>query len=105
MLIKRVYEVDPLECPQCGGAMKIISFIERCQQDVVERILRHCGLWEGPIRTLTSARAPPPGSRRAAAEPGELELVLDGEFLQAEWIEGQEAEPGQLQLVLDPEFL
>jgi hypothetical protein len=25
--------------------MKIISFIERCQQDVVERILRHCGLW------------------------------------------------------------
>jgi len=34
MLIKRVYEVDPLECPQCGGAMKIISFIERCQADV-----------------------------------------------------------------------
>ena len=26
ILIKRVYEVDPLECPQCGGAMKIISF-------------------------------------------------------------------------------
>ena len=48
MLIKRVYEVDPLECPQCGGAMKVISFIERRQQDVIERILRHCGLWEGP---------------------------------------------------------
>ena len=27
MLIKRVYEVAPLECPQSGGAMKIISFI------------------------------------------------------------------------------
>ena len=32
--------------------MKIISFIERRQQDVIERILRHCGLWEGPLRTL-----------------------------------------------------
>ena len=66
MLIKRVYEVDPLECPKCGGTMKIISFIERGQQDVVERILRHCGLWEGPIRTLAGARAPP---RRIAAAP------------------------------------
>jgi hypothetical protein len=52
MLICRVYEVDPLECPKCGGAMKIISFIERGQQDAMERILRHCGLWEGPVRTL-----------------------------------------------------
>ena len=32
--------------------MQIISFIERGQRDVVERILRHCGLWAGPIRTL-----------------------------------------------------
>jgi hypothetical protein len=30
MLIKRVYEVDPLQCPCCGGQMKIVSFIERC---------------------------------------------------------------------------
>ena len=29
--------------------MKIISFIERCQQDVIERTLRHCGLWEGTL--------------------------------------------------------
>ena len=32
MLIKRVYEVDPLACPSCGGRMKIISFIERGQR-------------------------------------------------------------------------
>jgi hypothetical protein len=31
--------------------MKIVTFIERCQGDVIERILRHCGQWEGPIRT------------------------------------------------------
>jgi hypothetical protein len=51
MLIKRIYEVDPLECGKCGGEMEIISFIERGQRPVIERILRHCGLWEGPIRT------------------------------------------------------
>ena len=28
MLIKRVYEVDPLACPKCGGQMKVIAFIE-----------------------------------------------------------------------------
>ena len=28
MLIKRVYEVDPLCCPECGGEMKVVSFIE-----------------------------------------------------------------------------
>ncbi len=59
MLIQRVYEVDPLACPHCGAAMKIVSFIECRQRDVIERILRHCGLWEGPLRTLASARGPP----------------------------------------------
>ncbi len=58
--------------------MKIISFIERGQQDVVERILRHCGLWEGPIRTLAGARAPP---HRSGRHPDEPELVMDPEFL------------------------
>ena len=58
-LIKRVYEVDPLECPCCGGQMKIVSFIERCQGDVIEQILRHCSLWEGPLRTSAGARGPP----------------------------------------------
>ena len=53
-LIKQVYEVDPLLCPKCGGTMKIISFIERDQKEVIEKILRHCGLWEEE-----AARAPP----------------------------------------------
>ena len=35
MLIKQVYEIDPLECRQWRGAMKIISFIERRRQDVI----------------------------------------------------------------------
>ena len=44
MLIKHVYEVDPLSCPQCGGQMAVVTFIEPPQADVAERILRHCSL-------------------------------------------------------------
>ena len=53
-LIKRVYEVDPLLCPRCGGTMEIVSFITDRQPDVIRKILVHCGLWEDP-----PARAPP----------------------------------------------
>ena len=28
MLIKRVYEVAPLCCPECGGQMKVVAFLE-----------------------------------------------------------------------------
>ena len=45
MLIKRVYEIDPMACPQCGGQMKVVAFLESPQGDVIEKILRHCGLW------------------------------------------------------------
>ena len=38
-LIKRVYEIDPLVCPSCGGEMKIIAFI--IDHTVVDAILRH----------------------------------------------------------------
>ena len=37
MLIKRVYEVDPLCCPECGGQMQVESFIEPPQADVNRR--------------------------------------------------------------------
>ena len=56
MLIKRVYEIDPLSCPECGGQMKVVAFIEPPQGDVIEKILRHCGLW-----CPSSPRAPPAG--------------------------------------------
>ena len=99
MLIQRVYEVDPLKCPECGGRMKIISFIERRQHDVIECILRNCGLWEGPIRTLASPRAPP------VTTVGDLELVPDPDFLESQRHEHQPLHSRELQLVLDPEYL
>jgi len=54
MLIKRVYEVDPLSCPRCATEMKVVAFIDPPQGEVIERILRHCGLWRAP------APRPPP---------------------------------------------
>ena len=115
MLIQRIYEVDPLKCPKCGGKMKIISFIERGQADVIERILKHCGLWEGPIRTLANPR-PPPGTGPPVPDPDEYELVPDGDYLDAQAMEtclpssslrsqASSLSAGDYQLVLDPEFL
>ncbi len=51
-LIKKVYAADPLLCQRCGGAMRIIAFIE--QPEVIEKILTHLGLWPAP------SHAPPP---------------------------------------------
>ena len=34
--------------------MKVVAFIEPPQADVIEKILRHCGLWQA-----CSPRAPP----------------------------------------------
>ncbi|MFO0795342.1 MAG: transposase [Candidatus Brocadiaceae bacterium] len=50
--IRKIYEVDPLCCPNCGGEMKIISFIT--DQQVIRQILKHLGLW-----TPASSRDPP----------------------------------------------
>ena len=40
-LIKKVWEVDPLLCPQCHHEMRIVSLINDAQ--IIERILRHVG--------------------------------------------------------------
>jgi hypothetical protein len=79
-LIRRVYEVDPFACPQCDRAMKVISFIERRQKEVIERILRHCRLLEGSLRTLAHPRAPPVRAESDEDQPRELQLVLAPEF-------------------------
>ena len=54
MLIKRVYEIDPMVCPKCGDQMKVVAFIEPPQREAIEKILRHSGLWQS-----SAARTPP----------------------------------------------
>jgi len=51
-MIRKVYEVDPLVCPQCGGQMKVIAFIT--DYAVVDRIIHHLEL------TFVADKPPPP---------------------------------------------
>ncbi len=52
--IKKIWEVDPLECPHCKAEMKIIAFIS--EPKLVRKILEHLKLWPTPS---VSERAPP----------------------------------------------
>jgi hypothetical protein len=51
-MIRKVYEVDPMLCPQCGGRMKVIAFLT--DYAVVDRIINHLKL------TFVAERPPPP---------------------------------------------
>lgn len=55
--IKKVWEVDPLLCSNCGGEMKIISFIY--ERTVIKKILVHLKLYSERVKQ----RAPPALSR------------------------------------------
>jgi hypothetical protein len=51
-MIRKVYEVDPMVCPQCGATMKVIAFLT--DYAVVDRIINHLKL------TFVAERPPPP---------------------------------------------
>jgi hypothetical protein len=51
-MIRKVYEVNPLRCPTCGGQISIISFIE--EPKTIDRIIRHLKL------SFQTERTPPP---------------------------------------------
>jgi hypothetical protein len=50
-VIRKVYEIDPLLCPSCGGRMSIVSFIE--EPKTIDRIIRH-------LELIFEAERPPP---------------------------------------------
>ena len=50
-MIRKVYEVDPMACPKCGGTMKVVAFITNYQ--AVDRIIEH-------LKLTFVAEKPPP---------------------------------------------
>ena len=66
-VILKIYEVDPLVCPKCSGAMRVIAFIE--DPNVIKKILKHLGLWGVKRKPRPTANAPP---ARATVEVASL---------------------------------
>jgi hypothetical protein len=58
-MIRKVYEIDPLICPKCGGQMRIISFIK--DYKVIDKIIDHLKL------TFKAERPPPPQAQLSIA--------------------------------------
>ena len=52
-LLRRVFEIDVLACPRCGGRMRVLATLEA--PTVVQKILTHLGLPAAPV----TPRAPP----------------------------------------------
>ncbi|MBC8869391.1 MAG: hypothetical protein H8E44_08235 [Planctomycetes bacterium] len=74
----------PLSCPRCGSEMKVIALIDPPQGEVIEKILRHCGLWRAP------APRPPPDLAGVVRD-------LDGCFSDSQ--AGSSDQPGELTFV------
>jgi hypothetical protein len=51
-MLRRIYEVDPLTCTECGSEMKIVSFI--MDPPIIKKILGHLAR-----NTQGRGRAPP----------------------------------------------
>jgi len=63
----KVYEIDPLICPKCGGQMRIISFIE--DYKVIDKIIDHLKL------TFKAERPPPPRAQLSMAAEEQSEYI------------------------------
>ena len=65
-LIRRIFEVDPMVCNNCGGEMRIISVI--LEHKVINKILGHFAR-----KGITPGRGPPEGCHHPT--PKQLEEV------------------------------
>jgi len=61
-MIRKVYEVYPLLCPEWGAEMKIITFIE--DHKVIDKIISHLKI------TFMAERSPPPSCCPAGTSNG-----------------------------------
>ena len=75
-LIRQVYEANSLRCTRCGAELKIITFIERHQTDVIRRRSSSYGGTSredsGPTRGPPSVHHPLPSARVCAVALGEF---------------------------------
>ncbi len=63
-LLPQILEVDPLVCPACHGALRIVAFIT--ERTVIDQILTHLRS-RAATAAHADARSPPSTRRRGAA--------------------------------------
>jgi hypothetical protein len=68
-MIRKVYEVEPMVCAECGGQMKVIAFLT--DYAVVDRIIDHLKL------TFVAERPPP---ARLAYQEALMAAELSAEY-------------------------
>lgn len=76
-LLQQLFEVDPLACPTCHGAMRIVAFIT--QASVIDQILAHlrtraaraahAGPRSPPSTRVPTSRGPSRAPRPSAEAP------------------------------------
>ncbi len=80
--IKKIWEADPLQCPECGGEMRIISFIT--EASVIRQILEHLKLWYEPFGTYH-------GQEKLSRDPPDMKaLPHNGEIVYESFDDGWE---------------
>ena len=67
-LLQQIFEVDPLACPTCHGAMRIVACIT--QASVIDQILTHLRTRAAHAAHAAHADARSPPSTRARASRG-----------------------------------
>ena len=66
-LMRRTFEIDVLDCPRCGGRLRLLALIEDAR--IVERILRHLGLPNRPARAAARSCSTAVGAPPASPSP------------------------------------
>ncbi|GAH18810.1 unnamed protein product, partial [marine sediment metagenome] len=74
-LMRKIYEVDPLICPRCGGDMRIIAFIE--DYKVVKKILDYLGIYE-----FGKKRSPP----KINTSPDEFDDYIRDDYIDCDHV-------------------
>ena len=74
-LIQKIYEVDPLICPKCGGDMRIIAFIE--DYKIVKKILDYLGIYE------FERKRPPP---KINTYPDEFDYYIRDDYIDCDHV-------------------
>jgi len=74
-LPEKIYEVDPLACPRCGGDMRIIAFIE--DYKIIKKILDYLRIYE-----FGKKRSPP----RINTNPDEFDDYIQDEYIDCDHV-------------------